>query len=202
MDYFDFGISFAYRVSDAWRVRLDEIYELLLIVMEEIFWSMRVIEIAKRGNTHQVLRVKSSGSLVGYLLGCALCFACLSGCQAKKPWETAVPTSGTVTFNGKAISGAEVTLAPTGADVPNSVRPSATTKADGTFKLTTHVQEDGAPVGEYQVSVIWHPLVETGGGPSRGGNKLPERFSRPDTSKITATVKPEGGALPPFNLTK
>ncbi len=155
----------------------------------------------KRESAHEVLLAKTSSAFVVTLLGCALCFLGSLGCKARQPWEIAVPTSGTVTFDGKPISGAEVTLAPTSKDVPNTVRPSATTKADGTFKLTTHVQDDGAPVGEYQVSVIWHPLVDNGGGPSRGGNKLPERYSRPETSKITAAVTPQGGPLPPFNLT-
>lgn len=165
-------------------------------------WSKRVIETVNRGKTNAVLKVRTSKAFSGGLLGCVLCLVSSVGCQAKKPWEIAIPTSGTVTFDGKPISGAEVTFVPVGTDVPNSVRPSATTKADGTFKLTTHAQDDGAPVGEYQVSILWHPLVDTGSGPSRGGNKLPERYSRPETSKITATVKPEGGAIPPFSLTK
>lgn len=156
----------------------------------------------KSENAYEVLVTQPSSAYVVALLACALCFSGSLGCNAKLPWEIAVPTSGTVTFDGKPISGAEVTLAPIGKDVPNSVRPSATTKADGTFKLTTHVQDDGAPVGEYQVSVIWHTLVDNGGGPSRGGNKLPARYSRPATSKITASVASLGGTLPPFNLTK
>lgn len=161
-----------------------------------------MIASVKKGTANDVLKVRTSRTFSGGLLGCVLCIVSAVGCQTKKPWETAVPTSGTVNFDGKPISGAEVTFVPVGTDVPNSVRPSATTKADGTFKLTTHAQDDGAPVGEYQVSVLWHPLVDTGSGPSRGGNKLPARYSRPETSKITATVKPEGGAIPTFSLTK
>lgn len=124
------------------------------------------------------------------------------GCDARKPWEITVPAHGQITLNGKPISGAQVTLYPVGAEVPSSVRPSATSGSDGKYKLTTHAREDGAPVGQYQVTVVWHPLVDSGTGPVRGDNKLPTRYSKPQTSTLVAAVESPGGSLPPLSLKK
>jgi hypothetical protein len=133
---------------------------------------------------------------------CTVIVSLCMGCEAKKPWESTVPVAGSVTYQGKAISGAQVVLFPVDSNVHATVRPSAVSAEDGTLKFTTYAKDDGAPKGDYQVSIVWHPLVNAGNGPVRGDNQLPTRYAKPTTSQVTATVKEEGGVLPEFELKK
>ena len=140
-----------------------------------------------------------------FALAIAVCLggmSVISGCEAKKPWETTVPVAGSVTFNGQPVAGAQITLYPRSAEVPTSVRPSATSGPDGRFQVGTYANQDGAPVGEYAVAIIWHPLVKSASGPVRGDNKLPLRYAKPETSGVSASVDTGGGTLPTFALKK
>src|SRR5688572_20250361 len=84
-----------------------------------------------------------------------------AGCgSGRPPWETVYPATGKLLFNGAPIAGAQITLTAKDSAVPASVRPSATTDADGAFKLGTYSLADGAPAGDYHVAVVWHPLVD------------------------------------------
>lgn len=125
----------------------------------------------------------------------------LAGCnKAKAPWETVFPVSGALTFGGKAIAGAQVTLFPIDGKVPESIRPTAVTEADGRFHLRTFAEADGAPAGDYRVSVIWHPLVASEGGMVRAANKLPPKYATPDGSGLTVTVAEGGSTLPAIDI--
>lgn len=129
--------------------------------------------------------------LVGALAGCS---------KPKAAWETVYPASGVLTFGGKPISGAQVTLFPTDPAVPESVRPTAVTEADGRFKLSTFAEGDGAPRGSYNVSVIWHPVVFADGGAVRGANQLPQKYARPDSSDIKVDVAEGGTVFPTIDI--
>ena len=75
------------------------------------------------------------------------------------------------------------------------IKPRAISNADGVFNLTTYDSGDGAPVGEYDITVEqWlndNPQV----GPT---NRLPEKFGSPGTSGIKATVASTENLLSPF----
>jgi UDP-2,3-diacylglucosamine pyrophosphatase LpxH len=59
---------------------------------------------------------------------------------------------------------------------------------DGTFTLSTYAANDGAPAGHYVVTVACpDPRVDAFGKP--GPNRLPQRYSRPETSPLRAQVK-------------
>jgi hypothetical protein len=123
------------------------------------------------------------------------------GCgKASAPWEIVHPVSGSLTFGGKPIAGAQVTLFPVDSKIPEKVRPTAVTEADGRFRLSTFADSDGAPAGDYRVSVIWHPVVQSPGGAVRGGNQLPPKFASPETSGLTAKVEAGGSALSPIEV--
>jgi hypothetical protein len=125
------------------------------------------------------------------------------GCGgSSKPWEVVVPVSGQVTFEGKPVSGAQITLYPTSTEVPDSVRPSATTTEDGSFVLGTFGANDGAPVGDYKASVVWFKVVDVGSGPVRGDNVLPQKYSNPEASGITVTINAPETKVPAIALTK
>jgi hypothetical protein len=81
-------------------------------------------------------------------------------------------------------------------------RPHATVGPDGSFTLGTYASEDGAPAGEYAVTVEWWLA-----GPKRGAegddvptNHLPARFASPKTSQLAAKVQPGTNEVPAFNL--
>jgi hypothetical protein len=129
--------------------------------------------------------------LLGLLVGCG---------KAKAPWEKVSPVSGVLTLGGKPIVGAQVTLFPVDGTVPESIRPTAVTDADGRFHLRTFAEADGAPAGDFRVSVIWHPLVQSDGGMVRGVNQLPAKYATPDGSGLTVTVAEGGSTLPAIDI--
>lgn len=127
----------------------------------------------------------------------------LAGCgAARNPWDRVYPAAGKVTLNGKPISGAQVTLTPVDAEVPAKIRPTAVTHADGHFELGTLDTADGAPEGEYVVTVVWHPVEQTKAGAVRGDNKLPVRYARGETSGLKLHVDKGTRELPPLELKK
>lgn len=74
----------------------------------------------------------------------------LSGCG--EPGIGTVPASGVVLVDGKPITGVMVTFHPDGAGRAAS----ASTDAEGKFKLTTITNGDGALPGLYKISVSKH----------------------------------------------
>lgn len=123
------------------------------------------------------------------------------GCsRSRQPWEVAYPASGSLTLAGKPIAGAQITLVPQDSKFPESIRPTAVTRADGRFDLSTFQDGDGAPRGEYKVSVIWHPLVQSEAGAVRGANALPARYATPDSSGLTVSISDSKTTLPAIDL--
>lgn len=124
-----------------------------------------------------------------------------TGCGGfSNPWETVYQTHGQVQLAGKPVPGATLVLYPTDSAVPASIRPTASTDAEGRFRLGTFSREDGAPAGEYRVAVVWHPLVNDRGGPVRGPNKLPVKYSQPDSTPLTARIEAGENRLPVIDL--
>lgn len=127
----------------------------------------------------------------------------VAGCgEATKPWEIVVPASGKVTFEGKPVDGAELTLTPVSAEVPATVRPSAKSGADGSFTIGTYGTGDGAPAGEYKVSAVWFKVVNSGGSMVRGTNALPSKYANPETSGISVVIGDSETAIPAIDLKK
>src|SRR5262245_25735487 len=93
-------------------------------------------------------------------LGLALAAAalCCPACGGGRP--PVYPASGQVFVGQHPAKLATVTLVPvkdagaaTGAD---QVRPTGKVDEQGNFKLTTFTDGDGAPEGEYKVTVVWY----------------------------------------------
>jgi hypothetical protein len=126
-----------------------------------------------------------------------LCFACAQKDQRKPVF----PVRGKVLYNGKPAAGAFVVfhpLSPSGADVP---RPRAHAAEDGTYHLTTHLTNDGAPAGEYAVTVTWPgPPPKGADREDEGPDRLQGRYANPKTSGLRADVKDGGNEIPPFTL--
>jgi hypothetical protein len=81
--------------------------------------------------------------------------------------------------------------------LPDDAVPTATVQADGTFALTTFTKGDGAPPGDYVVTVQWFRVAKDG---SVGGNSLPKRYASPSTSPLSVTIREGKNDLPPFTF--
>ena len=105
------------------------------------------------------------------------------------------PVRGQVHFKGRPVEGAMVVLHPL-VEPPEGVpKPIAISDQTGSFKLTTHKPGDGAPAGEYAVTVEQREKLN--GREKHGGrNLLPARFSKPETSGLRCQVKEGENELP------
>ncbi|MEZ6098236.1 MAG: hypothetical protein R3E01_04625 [Pirellulaceae bacterium] len=116
------------------------------------------------------------------------------------------PVSGSVTYRGQPAAGARMIFHPIGGSSElQCQRPVATVQEDGSFAVTTFFKSDGAPVGEYTVTIIWvHNRQLADGEDLRGGrasrNLLPNKYSSPETSDLRATVRKGTNVLTTFEL--
>ena len=85
----------------------------------------------------------------------ALPAACLFGCGDREGRRPVYPAQGRLTYQGRPTPFAQVTLHPLNPADKDAPHPAATVNEDGTFILTTYTVHDGAPEGEYGVSVQW-----------------------------------------------
>ena len=101
---------------------------------------------------------------------------------------------------GKAGGGSNGHLSSEGPDRNLS---SAQRKVDGqgNFSLTTYSSQDGAPVGEYSVTVELRPVVTKDGELELGPNVLPPQYSSPTTTKVQAQVA-EGTNTVPIKIVR
>lgn len=125
------------------------------------------------------------------------------GCSAitdENPnWPKRYKASGVVTYEGKAVEGAEVTFQ------CNDGKSTATAKTDsaGRFVLTTYVEGDGAVAGQHVVTIRRVDVVDMTPKDvdvSAGGTALPpkitwivpEKYSLPNKSGLQAEVQDKG----------
>jgi hypothetical protein len=114
------------------------------------------------------------------------------------------PVRGRVLFEGKPTPHALVVLHPLDPPGEDAPRPRGQVAADGSFMLSSLRAEDGAPAGRYAVTVEWW-LSPTGRGKGDDlppSNRLPARYSRPETSGLQVAVQPGVNELPVIRLTK
>lgn len=108
--------------------------------------------------------------------------------------------TGKVLVDGAPAEGASVVFHPV--DPRLEHRPRGSVGADGTFKLTTYLPGDGAPSGDYKVTVEWYRLIDSPqGDPMPGPNLLPNEWSKPETTIHKVTVSGSTD-LPPFQVTR
>jgi 3',5'-cyclic AMP phosphodiesterase CpdA len=111
------------------------------------------------------------------------------------------PVQGKVYFEGTPAANAQVVFHLSSADGKNYTRAGdALVEADGSFTLTTYTANDGAPIGDYAVTItLRSPQWDDQG--KAGPNQLPARYSRPQSSGLQAKVK-EGPNEYTFELKK
>jgi hypothetical protein len=125
-------------------------------------------------------------------LVCFLVVGCGSNGKA-----TVYPVRGEVFFRGEPATGAEVHFHPVDSTSPPAM---ATVDDDGAFELTTYSTSDGAAAGDYIVTINWREERPGDGEVIVGPDRLGERYSKRDISKLTATVSEGENLLDPFDL--
>ena len=122
------------------------------------------------------------------------------------------PAGGRVTFKGRPMAGALVVFHPSAASSGSdeagpggAVRPTGRTDLEGNYKLHTYVGDDGAPAGDYRVTVALGSASESRDLMSKDASRtivvmLPPRFSDPARSGLGATIKAGENTVPPFDL--
>ncbi len=119
-----------------------------------------------------------------------------SGCGQAEPERVAVhPVSGQVTYQGRPAADAFVVFhSKAGKD--KFPPPTAQADKQGNFTVGTYGHGDGAPVGEYAVTVVLRKSIEKDGEFQQGPNLLPPQYSKPDTTKLNINVADGVNTIP------
>ena len=140
------------------------------------------------------------------LLVCSAFALFLTGCGSREAGTPVVQVKGQVNFEGRPIPGAIVTLHPTASSSSSGangssfvVTPFGVVSEDGTFQLTTRQPADGAPEGEYYVTISW---------PTKGSDsdatyeQLPPKYQVAQSSGLKVKVTAGQRELDPITLTR
>jgi hypothetical protein len=135
----------------------------------------------------------------------SLALLMLSGCASEDDGRMQVyPVSGTVKVGGQPVEGAEVVFygATPGLRGKGTIPPEGETDANGVFRLTSYEPNDGAPAGQFKVTVRWPEPIPADADQEmyQPKDRLKGKYSDPETSGLTVEVPEGGGELPPFEL--
>ncbi len=119
-----------------------------------------------------------------------------------------VPTEGIVTQGGKPATGALLHFHTVGSSAPAAGTisppiPWGQVGADGSFRLTTYANGDGAPSGDYAITVVWPTGPQRRDGDDDGPTEtdlLRGRYAQAATTPLRATVGPTRTTLPTIEL--
>jgi len=126
---------------------------------------------------------------------------CALGCS-RTDRVPVYPVTGRVLLDSKPLPNATVFLHPQGGGT--GLRPVGHTRADGTFDVTTYETADGAPVGEYRVTVTWAVGKHTDKPEAAADETVtvqsPAEYASPTKTPLTCTVTAGPNRLEPFKL--
>ena len=123
-----------------------------------------------------------------------------AGCSEEVGLEVH-PVEGVVLFAGRPVAEARVTFHPRFEAPAWSHLPLAYTDEAGKFRLSTNTQADGAPPGDYEITVELRQSVMIGEEMVREGRHLlPERYCRPASSGLQYCVVEGNNVVPPLEL--
>lgn len=120
--------------------------------------------------------------------------ACLFAFGCGRPL---VPVSGTVTFDGKPVTGGSVAFLPLskGPDGKGARPGSGVVQPGGGYRLGSHVANDGVMAGSYRVTYS-PPVMEYPAGVYSPGKPPPESgFENLVPAKAEVEIKPGGGTI-------
>lgn len=142
--------------------------------------------------------LKPCWSAGGRFLAAGALVVLVSSCSQKGP--RLYPVTGSVRINGEPAKDVNVMFTPVTPleGVTEPLSPAAVTGEDGGFRLMSFKPGDGAPAGEYQVTISY-PMSRFNKH-LNGIDRLRGKFANPKTSGLTAKVEPGKNDLPPFDL--
>lgn len=147
---------------------------------------------------------RSLGRVVGGILALLMVSSGLSCHHQSVPGRPVYPVHGQVLLDGKAVPNALVVFHPVEKWGAEENRPRAQTDSEGRFTVSTYGTHDGAPAGEYKVTIS--ELREAGeqtddGSPAkRSPNPPPVLYANPETSGLRVTISERRNDLEPFRL--
>jgi hypothetical protein len=81
------------------------------------------------------------------------------------------------------------------------MRPHATVQSDGSFHLTTFATRDGAPVGDFALTVTWPgPRIKGQGDDEPGPDRLQQRYADPKKPAASIHIGTETTDLTTIDL--
>ncbi len=142
----------------------------------------------------------SSATLWGALLACGF-FIGANGCRETEG-VAVYPVRGIVLYRGEPAAGAKVVIYATDRDDPRIPFPTGVVQPDGSFQLTSYEANDGAPAGDYRVTVVWPEPIPAGVNAETYSprDRLGGRYAEPEKSGLEATVTEGENVLEPFDL--
>lgn len=118
-----------------------------------------------------------------------------TGCSTDNWQAKTYAASGRISINGQPPAGAVVTLHSVKRKVDQrGSNPWGIVRDDGTFSLSTYEQEDGAPPGEYAVTVRWPEDVTDMAAAML--DRLGGAYSNEERSEWKVTIEPGKTELP------
>jgi hypothetical protein len=133
----------------------------------------------------------------------------LLGCGKHEDSRVAVyPVVGKLLVAGKPAPRAEITLHLLTADgkfdtsmpMEKTIRPFAIVENDGVFRPTTYTQGDGAPAGEYAITVRWPSYTIDAGEEIAGPDQLKGQYGDRNKPVQKVSIKPAENQLPTIDL--
>jgi hypothetical protein len=116
------------------------------------------------------------------------------------------PVTGKLMMDGQPMVGATILFNPSQEFPPGAAkqRPRATADADGSFQVSTYTNQDGAPAGDYKVTISWKGDQEGVTSEQQGDlpEKAPETVQDARWSKLRVKVKEEENTLPTWDLSQ
>ncbi len=130
-----------------------------------------------------------------FVLGAVLC--CFASCGASNNQLPTFEVKGQILQNGKPVPNATVVFHPAFEIGPDISKPRGTTGEDGSFTLSTYGSADGAPEGDYKITVEQWTSTNPEKGPE---SRLPSKFAKPEQSGLTARVASGKNEIPAIQL--
>ena len=136
-----------------------------------------------------------------FLLGLTAILAL--ACAACGNKNNLYPVSGSVTYNGSPATGAAVFFHRQGGDAMSEQLIMGLVQDDGSFDLVCGSLGQGAPPGEYDVTLEWKRFIgQNKGRPQHGPDKFKGRYADLKRPRFHASVKAERNHLAPFEITE
>jgi len=112
------------------------------------------------------------------------------------------PVHGRILVDGKPAPEAIVVFRPVDDTGLDRVNPAGQADADGRFELSSYVKGDGAPPGEYLVSIEWRERSGFMKTNFDGPDRLKGKYYDPQKTGFRVTVENQPLELPPYELKK